>query len=239
VRAACNSPNRTEGELLLTTPTFKQILDALKKQVLVGRTYLDTAKGLLKADPVLLQTAQTFFGLTTDGSLELAQMAIARLYDTTKGTMTIAKMLDQAELKACSFQRGTPQEVRLAIAESKKIVLGLESVLASIRERRNGWLAHLDLETIADPKALEERAKLTLPDLERAFKDTEKILLQMSSLYEGITGELKYIGGDDYEGALDWIRKAKCAAIEKYEQEFKERWDSPRPKDCSRKDWEL
>ena len=57
-----------EGDLL-PIPTFKQVLDALKKQVLVGRTYLDTAKGLLKADPVLLQTGQTFFGMTIDGDL--------------------------------------------------------------------------------------------------------------------------------------------------------------------------
>jgi len=148
---------------LSQTPTLKQILDALKKQVLVGRTYRDTARGLLKADPVLLQTAPTFFGMAIDGSLELAQMAVARL-----------------------------------------------SV----------------------------RSKLTLPDLERGFKDTEEIVLKMSSLYEGTVGELKYIGGDDYEVALDWIRRAKCAFIEKYEHEFKEKWDGPRPKDCSRKDWE-
>jgi hypothetical protein len=223
---------------LSTTPTFKQILDALKKQVLVGRTYLDTAKGLLKADPVLLQTAQTFFGLTIDGSLELSQMAIARLYDSTKGTMTVPKMLKRAELEAISFQRGKPPDVMKAIAESEKIVLGLKSVLASIRERRNGWLAHLDPTTIADPKALETRAKLTIPDLERAFRETEDIVLNMSSLYEGTIGELKYLDGDDYEVALDWIRKAKCAAIENYEQKYKEKWNGPRPKDCSRNDWE-
>jgi hypothetical protein len=223
----------------LTTPTLKQILNALEKQVLVGRTYLDIAKGLLKADPVLLHAAPTFFGLTIDGSLELAQMAIARLYDKTKGSMTVPKMLERVELEAGSFQRGTGQEVREAIADAEKVVLGLESVLASIRERRKGWLAHLDPKTIADSKALETRAKLTVPDLERAFKETEQILLNLASLYDGTIGELKYIGGDDYEVALDWIRRAKCAFIEKYEQEFKLNWNGPRPKDCSRKDWEL
>jgi len=30
----------------------------------------------------------------------------------------------------------------------------------------------------------------------------------MSAPYEGTISELKYIGGDDYEVALDWIRKA-------------------------------
>ena len=118
-------------------------------------------------------------------------------------------------------------------------MVGLETVIASIGERRNGWLAHLDPNTIADPNALATRAKLTLPDLERSFKETEEIVLKMSSLYDGTIGELKYIGSDDYEVVLDWIRKAKCALIERYEQEFKQKWDGPRPKDCSRHEWEL
>ena len=82
------------------------------------------------------------------------------------------------------------------------------------------------------------RAKLTMPDLERVFKETERILLKLSSLYDGTIGELKYIGWDDYEIALNSIRLVKCAHIEKYEREFHTKWDGPRPKDCSRKDWE-
>ncbi len=222
-----------------STPTLKQILDALKKQVLVGKTYLDTARGLLGADPVLIQTAPTFFGMAIDGGLELAQMAVARLYDATRDTMSVPKMLKRAEHEAGTFQRGSGQEVRKAIAECQKMVIGLDPVIASIGERRNGWLAHLDPKTIAEPSALAARARLTLPDLDRAFKDTEEIVLKMSCLYEGTIGELRYIGGDDYETALEWIRNAKCASIEKYEHEFKQKWDGPRPKDCSRKDWDL
>jgi hypothetical protein len=179
-------------------PTLKQILGVLEKQVLVGRTYLDMAKGLLKADPGLLHSSPTFFGLTIDGSLELSQMAVARLYDETKRTITVPKMLCRAGKEAGSFQRGTSQEVRQAIADSDRAVNALKPVLAAIRERRNGWLAHLDPQTIRDPKPLEARAKLTMPDLERVFKETERILLKLSSLYDGTIRELKYIGWDDY-----------------------------------------
>jgi hypothetical protein len=224
----------------LGKPILKQILDALKNQVLVGKSYLDLAKGLLKADPVILQSAPTFFGLTTDGSLELAQMAIARLYDETSGAVTVQKMLGQAALEVTSFRRGTKEEVSEAIADSKKVVVELEPVLASIRKRRNEWLAHLDPRTVADPKALAAKAKLTIPDIERAFRETEKVLVKLSSFYEGIVGELKFIGGDDYETALDWIRRAKCASIERYEQEFGAgSWTGPRPKDCSRGEFDL
>ena len=216
-------------------PTLKQILDALKNQVLVGKSYLDLAKGLLQADPVILQTAPTFFGLTMDGSLELAQMAVARLYDRTSVSVTVQKMLGQATLEIASFQRGPKQEVSEAIANSEKIVVELEPVLAAIRQRRNEWLAHLDPRTVADPKALAAQAKLTIPDLERAFRETEEMLVKLSCFYDGTFGDLEFIGGDDYEIALDWIRRAKCASIEHYEREFGAgSWTGPRPKDCSR-----
>ena len=90
-------------------PTLKQILDALKSQVLRGRSYLNLAKGLLKADPVILQTGPTFFGLTTDGSLELAQVAIARLYNKTSRAVTVQKMLDKAAQGITSFKRAAPR----------------------------------------------------------------------------------------------------------------------------------
>jgi hypothetical protein len=219
----------------LGTPTLKQILDALKNQVLVGKSYLDLAKGLLQADPVIFQTAPTFFGLTMDGSLELAQMAVARLYDRTSGAVTMQKMLGRAALEIASFQRGTKQEVSEAIANSEKVVVELEPVLAAIRQRRNEWLAHLDPRTVADPKALAAQAKLTIPDLERAFRETEEMLVKLSCFYDGTFGDLEFIGGDDYETALDWIRRAKCASIENYEREFGAgSWTGPRPKDCSR-----
>ena len=153
--------------------------------------------------------------------------------------LTMMNFHRRAEQEAGTFQHGNGQEVRRAIAECQEIVVGLEPVIASIGERRNEWLAYLDPNTIADPNALVARAKLTLPDLDRGFKETAEITLRMSSLYEGTIGDLKYIGGDDYEVALDWIRPAKCAFIEKYEHEFKQKGDGPRPKDCSRRDWEL
>jgi hypothetical protein len=213
-------------------PTLKQVLDAHKNQVLVGKSYLNIASGLLQADPVILQTAPTFFGLTIDGSLELAQMALARLYDKTKGAMTVQAMLAQAREQVGSFKRGDHQQIVEVIARSEGIVLSLQPVLTAIRKRRNEWLAHLDPRTIADPQALVAKAKLTLPDIERVFKESEEILLPLSSLYEGTIGDLRFVGGDDYKHALDLIRRARCAYIENYEREFGS-WTGPRPEHFS------
>jgi AbiU2 len=216
----------------VSKPNLKKVLDALKNQVLVGKSYLRVAKGLLQADPVILQTAPTFFGLTTDGSLELAQMAVARLYDATAGAVTVQKMLGQAALNIASF-RASENDVKEGITEARKLVAGLDKVLGAIRTRRNEWLAHLDPRTVADPRALAAKAKLTIPDIEKAFKDTETLLIKVSCLYDGTFGDLRFIGGDDYEQALDWIRIAKCEHIERYEREFGT-WTGPRPRDCSR-----
>lgn len=218
----------------LAKPSLKQILGTLRKQVLVGKSYVNLANGLLQADPVILQTAPTFFGLTMDGSLELAQMTVARLYDKRKGTLTVERMLAQASQNIDSFQRGDQQQVRANIAKAEQVVLGLKPVVDAIRLRRNEWLAHIDPETVANSEALSAKAKLTIPDLERALKETEGILVELSSLYEGTTGDLYFIGGDDYKAALNSIRLAKCAAIEDYEKESGETYTGPRPKDCSR-----
>jgi hypothetical protein len=217
----------------MAKPTLKQTLEALRGQALVGKAYLNVAKGLLKADPYLLQTAPTFFGLTINGSLELAQMAVARLYDKTKGAVTIRTMLDDAPKQLSTFQNATPKEALDVIKKSKQRVEAIEPILSEIRRRRNEWLAHLDPRTVANPAALAARAKLTMPDLEKAFSETEKIVVELFSRHQGVFGELEFIGGDDYEMALDWIRSAKCTFIENYEKEFGHPLDGPRPRDCS------
>lgn len=217
----------------MAKPTLKQTLEVLRRQALVGKSYLSLAMGLLKADPYILQTSPTFFGLTIDGSLELAQMAVARLYDKTRGAVTVRSMLHEAAGQLATFQNATPREAEATIMKSALTVIALQPILDSIRKRRNEWLAHLDPQTVADPKALGARAKLTVPDLELAFQKTEEILVELYSRFEGVFGELEFIGGDDYKAALDWIRCAKCKFIENYEKEFGVPLTGPRPQDCS------
>lgn len=221
-------------------PTFKQVLDALKLQILRGKSYLGIAKGLLSADPVLLDGARTFFNLTIDGNLELAQMAVARMYDRTKGAVTIPTMLVRAKTEVASFKRGGHAKINQAITKAQGDVAGLQGVLQSIHTRRNEWLAHLDPRTVSNSAALTAKANLTIPDLERALKVTEEIVIDMSSFYEGVIGDLHYLGDGDYKAALDWIRKAKCVYIERFEQEHGAgSWTGQRPKDCSRNPWDL
>lgn len=82
----------------------------------------------MSADPVVLDGSQTFFSLTIDGSLELAQMAVAKLYVRTKGAVRIPVLLVRAASEIGSFQRGDRQEITKAITKGENTVRGLESM---------------------------------------------------------------------------------------------------------------
>jgi hypothetical protein len=192
---------------------------AVEHQILIGKTYLEIAKGLQAAESVVFGVAPTFFGLTIEGAHELAQMAIARLYDRDPRTVTVNSMLRLAACAACSppgtaktrqtntFERGTRQEVNEAISKCKQEVTALAPVLKSIRLRRNQWFAHLDESTVRDPAALNAAARLTIKDLDRAFADTENILRRLERLYDGTVGPIRFSGGDDYRTLLEYLHR--------------------------------
>ena len=72
-----------------------------------------------------------------------------------------------------------------------------------------------------------------MPDLDRAFGETEGIVVEFFAPYQGVFGELEFIGGDDCKAVLDWIRSAKCTFIENYEKEFHTPWTDAPPRDSS------
>jgi AbiU2 len=211
-------------------PTIDQMLDSLKKEVLAGRASLRIARGLREADPVVLQTAPTFFGLTHDGSLEISQMYAAKLYDTTANAITMKSLLSAAGKLAGSFKNARPQDIAAAVLRARRQIATLKVPLESIRKRRNEALAHLDPNSVVNPQALSTAAKLTIPDLEKVFDVTEKIILEIASFYDETGGELKFIGGDDYKMALEYIANAKDAQADAYEAEHNEPAPFARPR---------
>lgn len=208
--------------------TFEQVLSAVEQQILFGKTFLGIAKGLLAAEPVVFGAAPTFFGLTSRGSIDLAQMAIARLYDR-KG-VTVRRMLDEAKLQIKSFKKGTPQQIIAVIAKSKTAVLNLEPVLTAIRDRRNKWLAHHDPETVRDPQALSINAKLTFGDLDRAFEETEKILGWLDGLFDGRVGPIHFVGGNDYRGLLKRVPSSVSDEKKQLDAAFEAQFGHPPPR---------
>jgi hypothetical protein len=222
-------------------PTIDQMLARLIDEFLRGRTALSIATGLTAADPAVIQTAPVFFGLTHDGLLELSQMYAAKLYDTHRGTITVEFLLTESEQHHKLFKNGQPDEVLDAVSKCRTQIASLAAPLASIKERRNKALAHLDPDFVADPQALNKTAILTIEDLKSVFDETERVLRKIDTLYSGPSGELKYLGQNDYEMALELIADAKCAEAAQYEKLYGEpcTWQlpkkySPRKLDSSR-----
>ena len=196
---------------------LKRVFLAIEAQIRNGKTYLAASKALLSlldTDFGVFQEAPTFFGMTAAGGMELAQMTIARLYDLpgrTKRAVTIRSMLEQAKREISSFQSGDEKQIGDAIAAAYVTVNELEPTLSAIRRRRNEWLAHLDVRTVADPQELTETAKLTVPDLERVFQETEKIFASLEHLFDGVVGGIRYLGDTDYKNVFKLIRRAQAA----------------------------
>ena len=214
---------------------MKQLLNALMREVLLGNTHLAIVNGLREADPVVLDTAGVFFGLTITAHLETAQMHAAKLFDTHPGTETIYTLLATAGQNTHLFANGSPQEVRMAVRTAKQRVRGLNPVMNAVRIRRNKMLAHLDPETVRDPVKLFREAKLTLDDLVKILGVASEIVNEISRLYMNATHLTTFPFQDDYKQALKLVAEAKCAEIRKYEDEFKAQWTGKRPKDCPSK----
>jgi hypothetical protein len=144
----------------MSKPTLDQILPSLKGEVMLGRAYLTVANGLKDGDSVVIGTAPTFFGLMLQSSLDSSLLFAAKLYDKTKGAITVKSLLHEAKSKAGTFKNGTSAQVFLAVKNSTDRITGIEAILNAVQKRRNEALAHLDAETVINPAGLDTSAKL-------------------------------------------------------------------------------
>jgi hypothetical protein len=210
-------------------PTIDQILTSLEHEVLFGKSYLEIAKGLAGADKVVLAASPAFFGMTVEASLQMSQMFAAKLYDKTRGVVTVKSLLAEAQAQAGVFKHGTPSQVSVVVKNAESRIAGLRSILASVQDRRNQAIAHLDPYTVIDPAALAVSAKLTVVDLTKVFDETGAILNEISRLWADTYAVMELSNGDDFKSALDLIAEAKHALVDKWEKEFKEPCPHPRP----------
>jgi hypothetical protein len=191
-----------------------QVFGAIEQQIRNAKTYFAVSQGLRelrKTDIGIFSEAPTFFGVALEGNIELAETTVARLYDQTRGTVTIWSLLAQAKREIGSFKHGNQKEVSEAIKRAEAAVEGLQPNLAAIKYRRNKWFAHLDIRTVTDSQEFNARANLTIPDLERVLRETETIFKNLEHLYNGIIGPITHLGGDDYKRVIKRIREAQVA----------------------------
>jgi hypothetical protein len=196
-------------------PTTQQIIDRLIHELRDGKTALQIANGLRDGDPIVIQIAPVFFGMTIEGNLYLAQMYAAKMYDTHAGTVAINALIQRCEDEAMIFKHGTEAQVLAAVAWCRETVASIQTTLRAITKRRNQALAHLDPRFVQDPVALNTSAALTISDLVTVFERTGKILQRIDSVHSGTIGGLGYLGSNDYKVVLDLIAKRNKSAGER------------------------
>ena len=214
--------------------SMERLLTILMTEVIFARTHLGIAKGIRAADPAVVHTARTFFGLTHDAHLNAALMYAAKLHDKTRGTISVKSAIDKAEQVAGTFIHATAERVRQITALAKDQLSELEKTLLAVESRRNEYLAHLDPRTILDPTGIDTRAALTIDELDQLLVETGNILNDISQFYHGVFSGLELIDARDYETPWRLIAEAKCAQAEKFEKEFHEPWPYERPQICQK-----
>jgi hypothetical protein len=103
--------------------------EILGNQVLVGRACLKIAQGIWDADPVVRSTAPTFFGLTLEESLQLAQIHAARLYD--ENAISIYSLISEVK-KWLAVAKPDDSVALQSILHSESRIEALEPILTSI-----------------------------------------------------------------------------------------------------------
>ncbi len=193
----------------LPPPTIEQIISTLISQVAYGKDHLVVARGLVNSEPVVLTAAAIFFGMSIDAHFYASQMHAARLHDSTRGALTVGTLLKRAKEEAGTAKYGSADDVRAAIASSKKILSELAGPLKALTIRRNVWLAHTDPSTITDPLKVAAAAAGHFPDLDVIFGRTGDIVNKFSGLYRDIfVGDFKILGQTDYEKVIEFVSAA-------------------------------
>jgi hypothetical protein len=196
-------------------------INELFNEVIIGTAYLSFAKSIAaatKSHPIIVTVSPHFFDMTTNAHLECAQLYAAKLFDEHPDSASVPWILKQARYRREDFKNGTDAELTVAIKNAETISMAQVSVLASLKHRRDRWLAHLDKKTIKDPAKFAENAKLTLKELEGIFAGATEILNDMAVLH-GVPGFL--INGseyDDFSPTLQLIDKGVQANARELEQ---------------------
>lgn len=200
---------------------ISKALHELFNEVIDGTAHLNAANNVAersKTHPILMKASPAFFNLTIQAHLEAAQLCAARLFDEHKDCAGIPWLLKQAKQRREEFSRRSADELDKAIREAEGICAAETPVLASLKVRRDRWLAHLDKKTIKDPEQFENDTKLTYQELEGLFACAEIILNGMAD-QRGEAGFL--IFGDDYDDlshAIDLMEKGAQANAEELQR---------------------
>jgi hypothetical protein len=197
--------------------SIDEILADLAYHTAAGTAHMDVAEGLSKVDPVVLNSARTFFAMTIDAHLFYALMAAARMHDDQRNAITIYTLLERAATEPAKFDNGG--EVATAITSAEATLAGLKREVERLDTWRNRRLAH-NQSLLSDPAFAVQQTKEYERDLRTIFEATSRIVNEFSRLYRDIYSDPSIIDQTDYEMVVGYVSDVKCQQVHEYEKEF-------------------
>jgi hypothetical protein len=193
---------------------FTQTLEAIRGQVLVGNAHIEIWRRLAKRlseDYSILYTAPTFFGFTLMAHEDAAFMYAAKVFDTTKGSLKLERVLQHAKAHS-ALDVDVAASLKIALDKANEKLARLKVEIDAIRSRRKKLLAHLDPEAISRPEEIAKQSDLTADELKRVFESIWDILNDISKRFLDYSGgELEFENIGDVENALNLIARTKTS----------------------------
>lgn len=220
----------------MTEEQFERIRDRIDLEASDAGEHLHLLQGMLDArqDYYLeMNESWTFWSLTFKAHYTVVLSQLCKLYDKTKGTLSLKRFLqavnDHPELfSEASFRKRLEGNLHIDILaadrslDAAQLAAELASVsetdplVARLLELRNKTGSHLDAGRIM--RGI-ETAGLTVAELEVLLRRAREItgkysLLFRASVYGGT------VGSDDYLSTLHWVREALSAHQKGIEEEI-------------------
>jgi hypothetical protein len=101
--------------------------------------------------PELGNLAPSFFLFAAEAHLNSVFLIVSRLVDRRRDTLSIERFLEAADRAAGTFPGVRAEEVRMALAEDRTTLGGLEETIEKIRVHRNEQFVHLSRELLRPP----------------------------------------------------------------------------------------
>ena len=182
-----------------STETVEQRINALKSQIYSARAHYRIAETLserFRADPTVPNAFAPFFAQTLKAHTEAALLSLYRVFDKTKSTVTIGRLVAYAKKHPRSFTCATEDKVLKDVVKDEVTLGQIEPKIAELMKRRNECGVHLSTTFVSDPQKWENEQGLKYSDLVDIMDTAEQILVRYS----------KYAYGHSPTSSLDLLK---------------------------------
>lgn len=210
---------------------FQKYYDRLIWETLHARAHLKLWERLekFKATDYLdeLNQAPHFFTFTTKAHLDDALLTLARILDRRlrHDPLSIWKLLDFVEQNQEIFSTEAFRHRMIEkpnydeywtkshkpitlkeIEEDRQKLASLEHVISNIEKWRDKVIAHIDRKVVTRNKIISEEYPLKLQQLEEVINTLFQILNRYSAAFKSSTFAEKFVGEDDVQNVMNFIR---------------------------------